>query len=240
MRPQFQGLLLTLAFSFAMALSLAVALICISYLRDDFMTVPPIETDPPTESNSQIESDEPTESMTEKESEELLPDGLRFASNGDGTCRLVSLGNCTDACVVIPDFSPAGDRVTVIDARAFYGSATVTAIQIPSSVRSIGELAFADCKNLMYISVSVQNAVYCDVDGVLYTADERMLIQYPPKRAGEEIVIRGVTVEICDMAFYNCATLVRVIFTGTAEQWENIRIGTKNYSLSAASKTFGG
>ena len=238
MRTQFQGLFLTLAFSFAMALSLAVALICISYLRTDFLTVPAKETETVTESDSPTQTE--GESETEQESERLLPEGLRFASNGDGTCRLVSLGSCTDACVVIPDFSPAGDRVISIDARAFYGSSTVTAIQIPSSVRSIGELAFANCKNLMYISVSRQNVAYCDVDGVLYTADERTLIQYPPKRAGEEVVIRGVTVEICDMAFYQCATLARVTFTGTAEQWERLRIGTKNYSLTAAAKTFGG
>lgn len=238
MRAQFQGLLLTLAFSFAMALSLAVALICISYLRDEFAT-PPSESEEPTESHSQSESDELSDHETEQESLSASPDGLRFASNGDGTCRLVSLGGSTDACVVIPEFSPTGDRVTIVDARAFYGSATVTAVQIPSSVRSIGELAFANCKNLMYISVSPQNAAYCDVDGVLYTSDERTLIQYPPKRAGEVVVIRGVTVEICDMAFYHCVSLTRVVFTGTAEQWEHIRIGTKNYSLTAAAKTFG-
>lgn len=238
MRPQFPGLLLTLAFSFAMALSLAVALICLSYLRQDFLS-PPAEsaTEPP---DTPTGTDKPAESQTEWEDVTEAPNRLRFASNGDGTCRLVSMGDCTDACVVIPDFSPTGERVVAIDARAFYGSPTVTAVQIPASVRSIGELAFANCKNLMYISVSPQNTVYCDRDGVLYTSDERTLIQYPPKRAGEEVVIRGVTVEICDMAFYDCASLLRVVFTGTAEQWETLRIGLKNYSLSAASKTFGG
>ena len=242
MRPQTHMIMVALAISFATALSLAVALVCISYLKDEPLDLPETEDTaenvlPPFEDTTDLLT-APEETTAEPE----LPDlsnGLRFSANGDGTCRLVSIGNCTDACVVIPEFSPAGDRVVEIADRAFFGSSTATAIQIPASVRLIGDLAFADCKNLVYISVSLQNPTYCDVDGILYTSDERTLILYPPKRAGNEVTIRGVTVEISDMAFYNCAYLDRVIFTGSAEQWENIRIGIKNYSLTAASKTFG-
>ena len=229
-----------LVFSFAIALSFSVAAVCVPYLREAPSTLPKetvTESETAeTESNMPSQETESRSEATETES----PNGLRYASRGDGTCRLVSLGSCADACVVIPELAPTGDRVTAIDARAFYGSSTVTAVQIPASVRQIGELAFADCPNLLYISVSPQNATYCDINGVLYTADERTLIQYPPKRAGEEVLIRGVTVEICDMAFYNCATLCRVTFTGSAEQWETIRIGIKNYSLTAAAKRFEG
>ena len=240
MRPQSQGLHLTLVFSFAIALSFAVAAVCVSHLREEPSFLPKETASEP--SATQTESDtRPEETESESEAEDTeAPGGLRYASRGDGTCRLVSIGSCADACVVIPELAPTGDRVTAIDARAFYGSSTVTAVQIPASVRQIGELAFANCPNLLYISVSPQNATYCDIDGVLYTADERTLIQYPAKRAGEEVLIRGVTVEICDMAFYNCATLCRVTFAGSAEQWETIRIGIKNYSLTAAAKRFEG
>lgn len=247
MRPQSQSLMIALAIIFAMALALAVALLCISYLRDEPFYFPQdtdMENDLPAFNPDTLPPLEETgESLTDEEETDapVLPDpsnGLRYASNGNGTCRLVSVGSCTDACVVIPEFSSAGDRVVEIADRAFYGCATVTAVQIPSSVKLIGELAFADCKNLVYISVSVQNLVYCDIEGVLYTSDERTLILYPPKRAGTTATIRGVTVEICDMAFYNCAYLTCVTYTGSAEQWDNMRIGYKNYSLSAAAKTF--
>lgn len=239
MRPQSQGPLLILVFVFVIALSIAVATVCVSYLRED--DFPSRETAEETTSSTESgENPDPEESASAETTESEAPGGLRYASRGDGTCRLVSIGSCADACVVIPEFAPTGDRVTAIDARAFYGSSTVSAVQIPASVRQIGELAFADCPNLLYISVSPQNAAFCDIDGVLYTSDERTLIQYPPKRAGEEVLIRGVTVEICDMAFYNCASLCRVTFTGSAEQWETIRIGIKNYSLTAAAKRFEG
>ena len=164
---------------------------------------------------------------------------LAFASAGDGTCTLVGIGSCTDSCVVIPSYSPAGDRVTTIAARAFYGQKQINAIQIPASVEHIGVLAFANCPNLVYISVSDQNEDYCDIDGILYTSDGRELLLYPPMRAGASVTISLVTTEIAEMAFYNCAYLTHVYYTGTPEMWERITIGAKNYSLIAASKTFG-
>ena len=40
------------------------------------------------------------------------------------------------------------------------------------------------------------------------------------------------------MAFYGCTYLEEIRFSGSPAQWENIRIGTKNYSLTAASVAF--
>ena len=57
--------------------------------------------------------------------------------------------------------------------------------------------------------------------------------------AGASVTISLVTTEIAEMAFYNCAYLSHVYYTGTPEQWERISIGGKNYSLIAAAKTFG-
>ena len=183
---------------------------------------------------------EPTESEAETQPPETPGGGLSFASNGNGTCTLISIGTCTDVCVVIPERSPAGDRVTSIAPRAFYAASHVTAIQIPSSVASIGELAFAACDNLVYISVNVKNPYYCDVDGVLYTADESTLILYPPCRVGNAVQIQTVTTAIADMAFFDCTHLSHVTYAGSAEEWDRIRIGIRNHSLIAASKSFAG
>lgn len=38
--------------------------------------------------------------------------GFMFESNGDGTCTLTKIGDCTDSDIVIPEKSPAGDKVT--------------------------------------------------------------------------------------------------------------------------------
>ncbi|MBQ1962515.1 MAG: leucine-rich repeat protein [Clostridia bacterium] len=259
MKPVTQTLMIILAIAFAIALSLTVALLCLSYAQALPHGSSTPESDPPPsfpfpESDTSPESALPppttgdtsaeaTEEQTEPETEPetILPDvsnGLSFTSNRNGTCRVSSIGTCIDACVVIPEYSPSGELVVAVESGAFFGCSTVTAIQIPASVKSIGSLAFAACKNLMYISVNAQNPHYRDIDGILYSADASTLILYPPMRAGTDLTIHTVTTAIEEMAFYNCAYLRSVSYTGSPDQWEAIRIGSKNYSLIAASKTF--
>lgn len=236
MKNHSQILIIALAVSFAMALALAVSLICLSYIEDEPSSPVVEQTGGAGESLTDMS---PTETAEPSQPPmPILPSGLRFTSNGDGTCVLSGIGDCTDPCVVIPEFAPSGERVTAVSAMAFYGCATVQAVQIPASVQSVGSLAFSACSNLAYISVSAENPCYRDVDGVLYTADLVTLILYPPMRAGTQMTVSVSTKTICDMAFYGCAYLERVVYTGSAEEWELIRIGSKNYSLTASSVTF--
>jgi len=234
MRSHSQTIIITLAIGIAMAFALVVALICGSNLRQH-----------PSESASTALTGEASESappVSEPETDPPPPpgNGLRFSSNGDGTCVLSGIGECTDSSVVIPEFSPFGERVTEIATMAFYQCESITAVQIPASVTAIGRLAFADCKNLAYIAVSAANPTFRDVDGILYSADMTTLYLYPPMRAGAGTTIHTLTTKIDDMAFYRCANLSHVDYTGTAEQWEAIAIGSQNYSLTAASKSFQG
>ena len=251
MKPQTQILMIALAITFAIGLALTVTLLCTAFVKEGSgqnlptpseeerteSYQPPLEsTAPPTDTTTpspQAPNDPPKDPET-------LGNGLVYVSKGDGTCRLSSIGTCLDACVVIPEYSPAGDLVTSIDPRAFYGCATVSAIQIPATVHSIGDLAFAACKNLVYVSVSAKNTAYCDLDGVLYTYDRKTLLLYPSMRAGSSANISAGVTEIAEMAFYECTYLRTVVYGGTPEQWESIRIAPKNYSLTAAAKSFGG
>ncbi len=243
-----QIILTALAILFAMALALTVALICLSYAGGAETRESNSESNAPVDRPATDASDMGTllPSDTTLPPEVIEPpiedlgNGLSFASNGNGTCTVTGIGKCDDACIVIPEYSPADERVTAIAPRAFYACATATAIQIPKSVTSIGALAFAACPNLVYLSVDAANTDYCDIDGILYTADGRALITYPAMRAGAEITISAVTVEIMEMAFYNCSYLSRIYYTGSAEQWESIAIAPKNYSLTAAAKSFYG
>lgn len=234
-------IMIALAILFAMALALTVSLICLSYVDAERTQSLPTGTLDPLP----VPDETPTLPEENTDPPDVLPpapldNGLAYASNGNGTCTLTGLGSCTDPYIVIPTTSPAGDVVTAIAARAFYGCEFVTAIQLPSTVSSIGALAFASCPALIYISVDVGNLFYCDIDGVLYTSDGRALLLYPPQRAGSSLTISAVTTEICDMAFYNCAYLTHVHYMGSADQWERIFIGSKNHSLIAASKSFYG
>ncbi len=237
MRTQSQLLMIALAVVFAVALCLTIALICLG-AADKQET----ETQPPERTRYYIPGTttsfpEPTEEVTTV-LEIDVRGGMVFRTNGNGTCALESVGDCREAFAVIPEFSPSGDRVTEIATRAFYGCQTVAAIQIPASITVIGDLAFADCPNLVYISVSESNPRYCDVEGVLYTADGSELILYPARHAGEAVVVPATVRRISDMAFYQCAYLSEVHFTGSPAQWEDIRIGSKNYSLTAAAVAF--
>lgn len=237
-----QTLLIILAVIFAVALALTIAMISLTYMQiegevtrpqEEYLTPEPQTTTPILlETTTREELTSPEEVTTESNS-------LSFAPAGDGTCTLVGIGNCADSCVVIPTYSPAGDVVTSVSARALYGLKQINAIQIPATVEHIGALAFAACPNLVYISVSDANEEYCDIDGILYTSDGRELLLYPPMRAGASVTISLVTTEIAEMAFYNCAYLSHVYYTGSPEAWERITIGAKNYSLTAAAKTFG-
>jgi len=240
MRTQSQFLMVALAISFTVVLALTVALFCLHDVGGAH-TSSPSESDESSVGPPAGTTDEPTDESTAPSPEtepSVIGNSLLFSSNGDGTCRVIDIGNMTDACVVIPDFSPSGERVVEISARAFYGCASVSAIQIPASVCVIGELAFADCPNLIYISVNTQNAAFRDLDGVLYTSDLSVLLLYPPMRAGSTATLRDETLRIAPMAFYRCAYLSHIAYLGSAEDWDNISIGEKNYSLTAASKTF--
>ena len=240
-----QTLLMILAIVFAVALALTIAMISLFYTKVESEDIRDREEDtrwtlPEESATIPILLETTTPEETTAIEEVTMPSNiLSFASAGDGTCTLVGIGSCTDSCVVIPSYSPAGDRVTSIAARAFYGQKRINAIQIPPTVEHIGALAFANCPNLVYISVSDENEDYCDIDGILYTSDGRELLLYPPMRAGASVTLSLVTTQIAEMAFYNCAYLSHVYYTGSPEAWERITVGAKNYSLIAASKTFG-
>ena len=261
--PMTQIFMITLVIVFATALTVTVTLLCISYIgrtpSDLFSTMPlnyttDAESIPFSSHASSLPQGEPTAALTEptsttgsspsnsekeNQTDPVSPNSLlSFVSNGNGSCTLVGIGECRDTCITIPTHSPSGDRVTAIAPRAFYGCTEVSAIQIPASVVSIGEGAFSDCESLAYVSVSEANPYYCDLDGVLYSADLYTLHLYPPMRAGSHAIIKKATAEIMGMAFYNCRNLTHVDYEGSAEDWEKIDIGTKNYSLTAASKSF--
>lgn len=239
MKSPSQLLMVALAVVFAVALCLTIALICLgaSQKEDPPDTTPPDRTRYYIPGTTTTYLAPPTEEIT-TEAETDSSCGMVFRSSGNGICVLESVGSCRDAFAVIPDRAPNGDRVVGISARAFYGCRTVAAIQIPAGVTAIGDLAFADCPNLVYISVSESNTRFCDAEGVLYTSDGSELILYPARHAGSVALIPATVREIADMAFYNCAYLEEIRFNGSPAQWEAIRIGTKNYSLTAASVVF--
>ena len=196
----------------------------------------------PESSETESESEAvPSETETEgnnNENEETAKGTLRFVSYGNGTCAVSGIGSCTDSCVVIPERSPEGDVVTTIESKAFYGNSDIRAIEIPSTVTSIEEMAFGDCPSLVYIAVDPANKAFTDVNGVLFSSDLSRIISYPAASGSVSIRIPSTVKNIEAMAFYGCDTLETIIFDGTLNDWGKISIGDMNYGLFTAALTY--
>lgn len=176
--------------------------------------------------------------------------GLAFVSNGDGTCSLDGMGECTDSFIIVPMESPNGDivveigdnafknctsikgielseTVTRIGSYAFYGS-TIRDIEIPSTVREIGNYAFSGCKYLTGITVDKENTNYSSSSGVLYNKEGSVLITYPAGKTDNFVNISRDVTEIANMAFYKCTYVKKVTYHGTSASWKMVEIGAGN------------
>ena len=71
------------------------------------------------------------------------------------------------------------DGLIEIGRGAFEDAISLKSIQIPASVTSIGERAFLNCTAISAFSVAAENIAYKSEDGILYSKDGSILIQYP-------------------------------------------------------------
>jgi hypothetical protein len=110
-------------------------------------------------------------------------------------------------------FIKEGTRVIGDDAFSEYGS--FTSITIPESVTSIGAFAFSGCRSLTSIDVAPNNENYTSIDGVLFSKDKTILIQYPKgKDATSYTILEGVT-EIGEGAFFDCTAFTIITCKNT-------------------------
>lgn len=178
------------------------------------------------------------ETTVKEETSEPMP-SLEYESFGNGTCAVVGIGTYTDSYLTIPEKSPEGHIVIAIAEKAFYGNSYIRAVEIPSTISSIGELAFANCSQLVYLSVDDANMMFTDIGGVLYNVDASMLICYPSASSSATLDIPSSVNTICTMAFYGCENLKQINYSGSLEDWEKIDIKEKNYGLYTAAISFG-
>lgn len=199
------------------------------------------QTEAPTEKQTEPPSSE-TEKESDKQPENKEPSipqpSLLYLSYGNGTCSVAGIGTYTDQSVIIPSKSPNGDIVTTIEPKAFYENDNIKTVQIPSTVTSIGEMAFSGCSQLVYIMVDNSNRVYRDINGALYSIDRTVLIAYPASNPSSSLELSSKITAIADMALYGCSNLKNIVFDGSPAEWEKLKIGTMNYSLYSATVTF--
>ncbi len=130
--------------------------------------------------------------------EELNPsEGLKFTLTSDKKSYYVTgIGSCTDTDIVIPA-EYEGRPVIGIDFMAFYKCSSLTSIEIPDSVTSIGWDAFSQCSSLTSIEIP---------DGVTSIGYNAF---YGCGSLTSVTIGNGVT-SIGDDAFYGCSSLTSV------------------------------
>ena len=187
-----------------------------------------------------------------------LIDGVLYAV-GPRNVELVSCPPGRESCR-IPDgvasilpfafYKSKISRVTLPDSlaeirdTAFYGCDSLTELNIPDSVRCIGEDNWKspceDCRSLTTVNVGIQNPAFFSVDGLLFDADGRLLC-CPAGKEGAvsvpdfcpaigrfafsccrdvtEIHIPAGVTGISKAAFYNCELLEHIYLDTDEAPW---------------------
>ncbi len=118
--------------------------------------------------------------------------------------------------IEIPSFVSCGDdnefifHVVEIAENAFWGCDKVTKIFIPYSVARIRRNAFAECAGLIEFAVHKDNQTYMAEEGILFSKDKKLLVQYPISKDLTEYTTPENTWFIAPDAFKNCTNLISV------------------------------
>jgi hypothetical protein len=102
--------------------------------------------------------------------------------------------------VVIPD------SVTCVSFAAFGFCSELKSVSVGKGVNSLDGQCFLYCSNLTQITISPDNALLSDKDGVVLSKDRSSLIVVPPGREGNYTIPEGVT-NLAAHAFATCGKL---------------------------------
>ncbi len=143
-----------------------------------------------------------------------------------------------------------------LDTWSFYSCDALTTVTLPASLEHVADGSFCSCENLTSIEVARGNPYLRSVDGLLYSADLKILYAIPAGRSGAVTIADGVTFiyedaarycsemtsitlplsleEIDTGAFSGCYKLETVRFFGSQSQWNSVKIASSNdYLLDA-------
>ncbi len=101
---------------------------------------------------------------------------------------------------------------------AFFQNNIIETVNIPDSVKSIGNQAFTDCQSLKSINVTPGANRYASIDGVLFNVSKDTLITYPAGKTNTNYTLPFSVKKIEQGAFYNNNKLERLIANSSLEE----------------------
>lgn len=120
--------------------------------------------------------------------------------------KLACIGQDAFSKVRLPNKFSIPPKAKWIGESAF-NCACLESIVIPSTVETIGDIAFSDCENLAMISVDPNNPFFSSFDGVLFSKDNKQLLFYPPKKPSLHFRIPDTVELIAPSVFRGCKHL---------------------------------
>ena len=167
--------------------------------------------------------------------EKRYSEGLKYISNGDGTCYVSGMGTCADTAIIIPPVSPVGDKVTSVGYKSFYECTSIEHVVLPNGITSINEQAFNMCTNLK--SVVISDSVIsigdwafngCKMLQNIIIPDNVTTIGFEAFNACQKLtsITLGESVtSIGDRAFMSCDKLVEIINKSSLK----LEVGSNSY-----------
>ena len=138
-------------------------------------------------------------------------DGVLFKSK---EMALIHFPRGREGKYVIPN------NVTRIEDFSFEGSYKLTSVVIPSNVISIGDAPFESCTSLESIEVEKNNGYFKSIEGVLFTRNGTLLIQYPCGKNENYTIPNNVTT-IGIHSFARCSYLKNVSISSDVTSIQN-------------------
>lgn len=116
------------------------------------------------------------------------------------------------------------ESLQTIGSSAFEGDSALVGLTIPASVTQIDRDITRYCPQIEQIKVDPNNTTFCDIDGVIFSKDQKTLVQFPAGRKGSYTIPTGTTT-IGRYGFYQCDSLKQVTVPEGVQKLEDYAFG---------------
>lgn len=121
-----------------------------------------------------------------------MPDNLK-------SIGYAAFADCTDLVKI-----SSNNKLKVIKDNAFYNCDGLLDFVVPTATVEIGNNVFTGCNHIKEFRVGLNNSVYEDDGGILYTKNRQMLVRYPAGKTDTTYAIPYETTSIAVNALADC------------------------------------